>query len=409
MHYDLIIVGGGAAGYFCAANLRVADSRRVLLLEKGRESLAKVRVSGGGRCNVTHACFQNSRLVKNYPRGQKFLKKSFEHFSCEDTVKWFGDRGVATKTESDGRMFPVSNTSQAILDCLQENIASSIEVVHSVDVVDINRTTAEVFTLLTKAGSTYTCDKLVLATGSNARMWKLLAGMGHTVIPPVPSLFTFHIEDKRVSGLQGLSVPAAQVHISGEKVSTNGPLLITHWGKSGPAILKLSAFGARILADKNYKFEIEVNWTGLKQKVVQKCLLEMINEIGAKLVHKNAQFNIPGRLWERLCIAASLQEHMRYRDLNEKNILKLVAQLCAARFDVTKKSTFKEEFVTAGGIDTAEIDPLSFESRLIQNLFLAGEMLNIDAVTGGFNFQAAWTGGYSIAQNINNLWSTKHV
>lgn len=408
MHYDLLIVGGGAAGYFCAANLEISNGQRVALLEKGRESLAKVRISGGGRCNVTHACFHNSKLVKNYPRGQKFLKKSFEQFSCEDTVKWFGDRGVATKTESDGRIFPVSNTSQSILNCLQENVGT-VEVFHTVDVVDIKVRGAGGFKLLTKAGIAYTCDRLVLATGSNARMWKLLAKMGHTLIPAVPSLFTFHIEDERVKGMMGLSVPNAQVQISGEKITASGPLLITHWGKSGPAILKLSAFGARVLAEKNYQFEIEVNWTGQKQKVIQKVVQELVGSIGAKLVHKNAQFDIPSRLWERLCLAASLQEHMRYKDLNEKNILKLVAQLCAARFDVNKKSTFKEEFVTAGGVDTAELNPLSFESKLVPQLYLAGEMLNIDAVTGGFNFQAAWTGGFSIAQKINNIWAKQPV
>lgn len=406
MRYDLIIVGGGAAGYFCAANLNMdSNTRPVALLEKGRESLSKVRISGGGRCNLTHACFQNSSLVKNYPRGEKFLKKAFQNFSCQDTVDWFTRRGVSVKTEADGRMFPVSNSSQSIIDCLQSNVNAGMLIQQATDVVSIhiNNQSEEKFKLVTKGGAEYFCKHLMLATGSSVRVWKLLEKMGHTIVAPVPSLFTFHIVDERVKDLQGLSVPNAQVRISGEKIRADGPLLITHWGKSGPAILKLSAFGARVLAEKNYKFEIEVNWTGLKQKEVLSLLEDKMSSIAAKFLLKNAQFGIPTRLWERLCLAASLQDHMRYKDLNDKNKLKLAAQLCAARFNVTKKSTFKEEFVTAGGVETQEIDPITFESKIVPKLFLAGEVLNIDAVTGGFNFQAAWTGGFAIAQTINNL------
>ncbi len=404
MHYQLIIIGGGAAGYFCAANLDVKLNTRIAILEKGRESLAKVRVSGGGRCNVTHACFQNSKLLKNYPRGSTFLKKGFAEFSCEDTVKWFERRGVQTKTESDGRMFPASNSSQSIIDCLQNNISASVEYKHATDVVSIfvREDSAEHrFSIQTKDGDALTCDQLVVATGSNVRVWKILEKLGHSIIKPVPSLFTFHIDDERIKDLQGLSVPKASVRISGEKIVNEGPLLITHWGQSGPAILKLSAFGARVLAEKEYQFELEVNWVGRKQKIVAKELNDIIDEHHGKVILRNAQFGIPSRLWERLCGAANLQEHMRYKDLNEKNKLKLLSQLCAARFKVTKKSTFKEEFVTAGGVDTIEVDPLTFESKKIANLYLAGEILNVDAVTGGFNFQAAWTGGYLIAQALN--------
>lgn len=405
MHYQIIIIGGGAAGYFCAANLDVKPNTRIAILEKGRESLSKVRVSGGGRCNVTHACFQNSKLVKNYPRGSKFLKKGFAEFSCEDTVRWFEARGVQTKTESDGRMFPISNSSQSIIDCLQSSIPSPVEYRHASDVVSVfvRENDVQRFIIRTKDGNEYTCEQLVIATGSNARVWKILEKLGHSIIKPVPSLFTFHIDDERIKDLQGLSVPKASVRISGEKIVNEGPLLITHWGQSGPAILKLSAFGARILAEKAYQFEIEVNWIGRKQKLVAKELEEIIDEHHGKVILKNAQFGIPSRLWERLCTAANLQDHMRYRDLNEKNKVKLLAQLCASRFNVTKKSTFKEEFVTAGGVDTAEVDPLRFESKLVPHLFLAGEVLNIDAVTGGFNFQAAWTGGFLIARTINNI------
>jgi len=403
MHYDLIIVGGGAAGYFCAANLNLKKSVKVAILEKGRESLGKVRISGGGRCNVTHACFQNSQLVKNYPRGKKFLKKAFAQFACQDTVDWFEERGVPIKKESDGRMFPVSNSSQSIIDCLQSNIDPSIDILHSVDVTAIEYNANGGFELAVKKGSPLTCEKLLLATGSNARVWKILEGLGHTIIQPVPSLFTMHIDDARISGLQGLSVPKAQVRISGEKIVTEGPLLITHWGQSGPAVLKLSAFGARVLAAKNYQFELEVNWTGKKQKVILAELREMVRALDAKMVQKNAQFSIPARLWERLCVHASVQAHIRFRDLNEKNIIKLAAQLCAARFQVTKKSTFKEEFVTAGGVDTAEVNPISFESEKIPGLYLAGEVLDIDGVTGGFNFQSAWTGAYAISQSLNNF------
>lgn len=406
MHYPILIIGGGATGYFCAANLDVQPNTRIAILEKGRESLAKVRVSGGGRCNVTHACFQNSKLLKNYPRGAKFLKKGFAEFSCEDTVRWFESRGVKTKTESDGRMFPVSDSSQSIIDCLQSSIVANVEYKHATDVVSIfvkEDATAQRFSIQTKDGSQYTCTHLVVATGSNVRVWNILERLGHNIIKPVPSLFTFHIDDERIKDLQGLSVPKASVRISGEKILTEGPLLITHWGQSGPAILKLSAFGARVLADKAYQFELEVNWIGRKQKVVAKELEEIIDAHHGKVILRNAQFGIPSRLWERLCAAANLQDHMRYKDLNEKNKLKLLSQLCAARFKVTKKSTFKEEFVTAGGVDTSEVSPTTFESKLVPQLYLAGEVLNVDAVTGGFNFQAAWTGGYLIARAINDL------
>ena len=405
MHYQILIIGGGAAGYFCAANLDVKPDTRITILEKGRESLAKVRVSGGGRCNLTHACFQNSKLLKNYPRGSKFLKKGFAAFSCEDTVQWFETRGVQTKTESDGRMFPVSNSSQSVIDCLQNSISAPVEYKHATDVVSIfvEDTPIRKFSIRTKDEKEYTCDHLVMATGSNVRVWKILEKLGHSIIKPVPSLFTFHIDDERIKDLQGLSVPKASVRISGEKIVNEGPLLITHWGQSGPAILKLSAFGARVLADKAYQFELEVNWVGKKQKLAANELDDIIEEHSGKVILRNAQFGIPARLWERLCVAANLQDHMRYRDLNEKNRLKLLAQLCASRFDVTKKSTFKEEFVTAGGVDTSEVNPNTFESKLVPQMYLAGEILNIDAVTGGFNFQAAWTGGYLIAQSLNTL------
>lgn len=406
MHYDLIIVGGGAAGYFCAANLNLQNkAAKIAILERGRESLSKVRISGGGRCNLTHACFQNSQLVKNYPRGKSFLKKAFNQFSCQDTVDWFNTRGVDTKVESDGRMFPVSNSSQSIIDCLQHE-TNKAEIIHSTNITAIRYQDAEKekrFTLSTKSELQYSCQYLMLATGSNERVWSLLAKLGHTIIPPVPSLFTFHIDDARIRGLQGLSVPSAQVRISGEKINTEGPLLITHWGQSGPAILKLSAFGARVLAGKNYQFEIEVNWTGQKQKVIIQEIKSLSKTEGSKLVQKNGRFTIPSRLWIQICQAAGIQDHMRYRDLNDKNIIKLVAQLCAARFDVSKKSTFKEEFVTAGGVDTTEVDHNSFESKMVPGLYLAGEILNIDAVTGGFNFQAAWTGAYAVSKALNNI------
>jgi len=318
-------------------------------------------------------------------------------------VNWFNTRGVDTKVESDGRMFPVSDSSQTIIDCLKKEL-HGVEIIQSTDIVSIFHQSNEAhkrFVLRTKNETEFSCKELVVATGSNERVWRMLSKLGHTIIPPVPSLFTFHIDDERLKDLQGLSVPKAQVRISGEKITTDGPLLITHWGQSGPAILKLSAFGARVLAEKAYKFEVEVNWTGKKQKEIQQELESLRVELGGKLVQKNGQFQIPNRLWIRLCLAAGVKEHMRYRDLNVKNIIKMAGQLCAARFHVKKKSTFKEEFVTAGGVDTSEVDVQRFESRLLPGMYLAGEVLNIDAVTGGFNFQAAWTGGYIIAQHLS--------
>ncbi len=398
-NFEVLIVGGGAAGFFSAITFAEANPGvRVAILEKGREVLQKVKVSGGGRCNVTHACFDAKELVKNYPRGSKALIGPFHRFSPSDTVEWFRGRGVRLKTEADGRMFPVTDNSETIVHCLLDAARrSGVEVLTGQNVVSIQPPDASGhWRLKAQAGDIFQSKKLMIATGSSPRFWEMLAGLGHRIVPPVPSLFTFNIKDPRLTGLLGISVPEARVQVKGEKLSAAGPLLITHWGMSGPAILRLSAWGARALHQRNYRFEIEVNWLG---KVTTGEALETLNQLkldwSKKIVAVNGPFpDLPKRLWERFVVAAGIPESMRWADLNKEKLRQLGLQLTSGSFQVNGKSTFKEEFVTAGGVDLDEIDFKKFESKIHPGLFLAGEVLDIDAITGGFNFQAAWTGGF---------------
>lgn len=398
--YDMLVAGGGAAGFFTAVTFAEANpGASVAILEKGREVLQKVRISGGGRCNVTHACFDAKELVKNYPRGNKALIGPFHRFGPADTVEWFKSRGVKLKTEADGRMFPVTDNSETIVHCLTEAARrSGVRILTGQNVVSIQPSDDEhpYWKLKTQAGDEFWGKKLTVASGSSPRFWEMLGRLGHQIIPPVPSLFTFNIKDPRINGLLGLSVPLATVHVKDEKLEAAGPLLITHWGMSGPAILRLSAWGARALHERAYRFEIQVNWLG---KTTMAEAVEIINrwklERTKRLITSNAAFpDIPKRLWESLTHATGISPEMRWADLNKEKGKQLALQLTAGIFRVNGKSTFKEEFVTAGGIQLDEVDFKRFESKLHPNLFLVGEVLDIDAVTGGFNFQAAWTGGY---------------
>lgn len=398
--YDIIIIGGGAAGFFTAINIvEKHPNLKVAILERGKSVLEKVRISGGGRCNVTHACFVPNELVKFYPRGEKELRGPFHQFCSGDTIEWFEKHGVALKIEDDGRMFPVSNSSQTIIDCfLKATQKLKIDVLTGQSVQELYR--GENYWKISTHQEVFSCQKVVMATGSNPKMWELMQNLGHSIIEPVPSLFTFNIKDVRIKDLMGLST-FASVKVKKSKLQASGPLLITHWGMSGPGILRLSAWGARELADKKYQFAIQVNWLNETDFEDVIDLLKNIKEDNSKkLVSKYAHFDLPKRLWENLVKASEITEETKWADVNKKQLNTLAEQLTNAEFQVNGKSTFKEEFVTAGGIDLKEVNFKTMESKVLPNLFFAGEILNIDAITGGFNFQNAWTGGFIVAENI---------
>ena len=399
-NYDVLIVGGGAAGFFAAINTATQNPNlKIAILERGSNVLSKVKISGGGRCNVTHAEFIPDELVLNYPRGKKELRGPFHNYMTGDTMQWFEERGVPLKIEEDGRVFPVSNSSQTIIDCFLEEIKiHKIEVLlnHSVQGISNENNTWE----LNTTKGVFRSPKLLIATGSNPKIWKLLESLGHQVISPVPSLFTFNIKDTRLKTIPG--VVATDVHISvvNSTLESEGPLLITHTGLSAPSILKLSAYGALELAERQYKFQIKVNFIKQEFSVCVERLLEIKTEFPKKLIIKSAQFDLPKRLWEQLVIAAQLPNDLRWAEVNKQQLQEVASQLTEAMFKVHGKSTFKEEFVTAGGISLKVINFKTFESKLYKNLYFSGEVLNIDAITGGFNFQNAWTGGYLIAEDI---------
>tara|TARA_R110001599_G_scaffold60085_6_gene167051 strand:+ start:1703 stop:2914 length:1212 start_codon:yes stop_codon:yes gene_type:complete len=397
----IIIIGGGAAGFFTAINAKEQNpDLDITILEKGNDVLQKVKISGGGRCNVTHACFEPKELVKFYPRGEKELLGPFHTFMTGDTFEWFDDRGVPLKIEDDNRVFPEANTSQAIIDCFENAVDKlGIKVLknHGVNSVEKENNQWKINT----KHETFTADKLVIAAGSSNKVWELVTTLDHSIIEPVPSLFTFNIKDKRIIDLLGISVPNATVTIVGTKLEASGPLLITHWGMSGPAVLKLSAFGARILAEKGYQYNVEVNWLSRPTDKIVNVLLNLKKKQPKKQVFLKSPFaEIPRRLWERFVAASDISEIFKWADLSNHHIEKLANQLTKGLYNANGKSTFKEEFVTAGGIDLKEINFKRFESRKHNNLFFVGEILNIDAVTGGFNFQNAWTGGFIAAKAI---------
>ena len=399
-NFDIIIVGGGAAGFFTAINIVEKNPKlKVAILERGNEVLSKVRVSGGGRCNVTHACFEPNELVKFYPRGEKELRGPFHQFCSGDTVEWFSNHGVELKIEDDGRMFPVSNSSQTIIDCFLEATQKlGITVLTGQSVQSIFKKNN--FWKIETQTENYITEKLILATGSNPKIWEMLQTFGHAIVNPVPSLFTFNIKDARIKELPGVSA-VVSIKVKDTKLTSTGPLLITHWGMSGPAILKLSAWGARILFEKNYQFTIFVNWLNdVDADDAEKILKNLKQEHAKKAVSKKSPFDFPNRLWESLVMASNIQEETKWADLSKIQLQNLANQLTNSSFQVNGKSTFKEEFVTAGGIDLKEINFKTMESKLHENLYFAGEIVNIDAVTGGFNFQNAWTSGFIVASNF---------
>jgi len=399
--YDIVIVGGGAAGFFTAINCVEKNlSLKVAILERGQEVLSKVRVSGGGRCNVTHACFVPNDLVKFYPRGEKELRGPFHQFCSGDTIEWFSNHGVELKIEDDGRMFPVSDSSQTIIDCFITSTKKlGIEVLTGQSVQSIYKG-SDYWKVETNHVS-FSCEKLIMTTGSNPKIWEMLTEIGHSIVPPVPSLFTFNIKDSRIKDLMGVSA-LATVKVKNTRLEATGPLLITHWGMSGPGILRLSAWGARELFDKKYQFTIQVNW--LNDTTIEETktkLKELKLEHSKKVVSKKSPFEFPNRLWESLVLASEINEETKWADLTKQQLQNLTTQLVNGEFQVNGKSTFKEEFVTAGGIDLKEINFKTMESKLHKNLYFAGEIVNIDAITGGFNFQNAWTSGFIIAEAIS--------
>ncbi|QRE04559.1 BaiN/RdsA family NAD(P)/FAD-dependent oxidoreductase [Flavobacterium psychrophilum] len=408
--YDIIIVGGGAAGFFAAINIvENSPKTKVCILERGQEVLTKVRISGGGRCNVTHACFVPNDLVKFYPRGEKELRGPFHQFCSGDTIDWFEKHGVELKIEDDGRMFPTSNSSQTIIDCfLTATKKLGIDVLTGQSVQSVFKSDA--FWKVETNHETFACKKIIMTTGSNPKIWDMLQNLGHSVVEPVPSLFTFNIKDTRIKDLMGLSALASvkvknstrgKAEQSGAKLEASGPLLITHWGMSGPGILRLSAWGARELANKKYQFAILVNW--LNDKTVEEVatiLRALKLEHSKKTVSKKSPFDIPNRLWESIVPASQIDVEAKWADLTKNQLANLTHQLTNAEFQVNGKSTFKEEFVTAGGIDLKEINFKTMESKILPNLYFAGEIVNIDAITGGFNFQNAWTSGFIVANSV---------
>jgi predicted Rossmann fold flavoprotein len=398
--FDILIVGGGAAGFFSAINIVERNPKlKVAILERGKEVLSKVRVSGGGRCNVTHACFEPNELAKYYPRGEKELRGPFHQFCSGDTIEWFEKHGVELKIEDDGRMFPVSNSSQTIIDCfLTASHKLGITILTGQSVQSIFKKD-NCWKIETQTEN-YLAEKLILATGSNPKIWDMLHTYGHAIVTPVPSLFTFNIKDPRIKELPGIATQV-NVKVIGSKLESTGPLLITHWGMSGPAILKLSAWGARILHDKNYQFAIEVNWLNdIETEEAETLLKELKQEHAKKTVAKKSPLEVQNRLWESLVLASGIGVETKWADLSKIQIHNLASQLTKGIFQVNGKSTFKEEFVTAGGIDLKGINFKTMESKIHPNLYFAGEIVNIDAITGGFNFQNAWTSGFIVANAI---------
>ena len=402
--YDILILGGGAAGFFSALNIaEYAPQKRIAILERGKDVLTKVKVSGGGRCNVTHAEFIPKELSKQYPRGEKELLGPFHSFMTGDTIAWFEKRGVALKIEEDGRMFPVTDSSQTIIDCFtSEAERLGVTVLKGQAVKDIQKQEDE--WLLRTATESFTAKMLVMASGSNPKIWNLLSNLGHKIIPPVPSLFTFNINDSRIADLPGIATNATVqvVDKNGKSLlASEGPLLITHWGMSGPAILKLSAWGARILEPTDYHFDIIVNWLlDASEEETLEMLIDLKGVNPKQSLIKYPQFDLPKRLWQNLLMASGITAEDIWAEISKKKLQNIANTLTKSGFQVTGKSTFKEEFVTAGGVDLKEVNFKTFESKLHKNLYFAGEILNIDAITGGFNFQNAWTGGYMVAKAI---------
>ncbi|MFH5883136.1 NAD(P)/FAD-dependent oxidoreductase [Halalkalibaculum sp. DA3122] len=400
----LAVIGGGAAGFFGA--IRAARNNpdlNITIFERSREVLSKVRISGGGRCNVTHHCFDPELLSKAYPRGERELRWAFERFDAKNTVRWFEERGVELKTEEDGRMFPVTDDSATIINCLKrEALERGIQVRTKTKIERVEPLKNGRFNLHIHNSNPATVDLVLIATGGSNRRksYAWLEELGHSIEEPVPSLFTFNFRDKIFSDLAGISVPEAEVSITDSPYTHTGPLLITHWGLSGPAVLKASAWAARYLHEQEYRFTIQVNWLHPKtEQEVRKILKKLRQENAKKLVTKQDRFPIPNRLWKRFTGLVQINANTRWANLSNQQIHELAHQLVNGTYQIQGKTTYKEEFVTCGGIPLTEIDFGTMESKKCPGVYFAGEVLDIDAITGGYNFQSAWTTGWIFGEN----------
>jgi len=401
----IAIIGGGAAGFFAALTAKKEfPSAEVTIYEKAARVLAKVKISGGGRCNVTHACSENKLLATHYPRGENYLKKAFEQFNADSTIEWFKNRGVEMKTYPDGCIFPLSNDSQTIIDCfLSEASKLGVKISYNQSVIAVDKKNS--FFIIHTREKLYNAERLVITIGGQPKRSSLefLEKIGHSIIEPVPSLFTFNMPENPIRELMGNVVEKTTVKVEGTKLLGNGPLLVTHWGMSGPAILQLSAWGARTLEEKNYHFAVLVNWLNdVKENELRKFIDETIFNHGLKMIGNLNPFPVTNRLWHFLLQKSEISQDIRWKDLGKKNINKLVNTLINDRYEVKGKTTFKEEFVTAGGVSLQDIDIKTMESRKVKGLFFAGEVLDIDGITGGFNFQSAWTTGFVAGKNCGN-------
>jgi hypothetical protein len=394
---NVIVIGGGAAGFFAALSCKQHHPEySVTILEKSDKLLAKVKVSGGGRCNVTHACFENNQLSKFYPRGGKQLKKAFYQFNTKNTAEWFESRGVKLKAETDNRMFPATDNSQTIIDCLMKEVDKlGIVIRKGVSIIGLSKKANQ---FILKSGSKeIIADKIIIASGGSQKMegFNWLKQLGHTIVTPVPSLFTFNMPSEPIRKLMGVVANPVSIKIKGTKLSSEGALLITHWGMSGPGVLKLSSWGARELQAMNYKFEVLINWLGDKnENEIRNWLETELKIIGKRQIGNKNPFHITNRLWHFFLEKNEIDTETTWNQLKKKSLNKLLNTLVNDSYKAEGKTTFKEEFVTCGGISLDEVSFETMESKVCPGIYFAGEVLDIDAVTGGFNFQAAWTTGF---------------
>lgn len=399
----IIIIGGGAAGFFCAANID-ADKYGVTILEQNSDVLQKVKISGGGRCNVSHSCFDPAELVGFYPRGNKELRSVFHKFQPGDTMDWFEKRNVPLKIENDNRIFPESNSSQTIIDALVKEVEAKNFKVHTQSVVTAITQKESVYEITTTSGIHH-ADYVIYSTGSSPKSLKLIQNLGHSIVQPVPSLFTFNIKNDTLTDLMGTSFTNAEVSIPQLKMDESGPMLITHWGLSGPAILKISAWKARELADLKYQFKIIVNFLGIDSADAEESFKNYRQQNPRKTIGASKIFDITTRFWHRILWLSKINLDKSISDISSRELENIVTLLCRNEMQVTGKSTYKDEFVTAGGVELKEINFKNMSSKILPNFYVIGEVLNIDAVTGGFNFQACWSEGFLVAQDLNALIS----
>ncbi|MCC5813650.1 MAG: NAD(P)/FAD-dependent oxidoreductase [Leptospira sp.] len=400
--YKVAVLGGGAGGFFSALNMATHPSIQVTLIDRSGQLLSKVRISGGGRCNVTHNIFSPEEFSRFYPRGGRELRYAFERFGSGDTVTWFKDQGVLLKAEKDGRMFPITDSSETIIDCFTGLAAKcGVKILTGMDVKGIHKTESGQFIIKIDGIDLGEFDCLVIATGSSRQVWKWLEAMGHRIVDPVPSLFTFKIQDPRLDGMSGISFAESECILPECKGSSKGPLLITHWGLSGPAILRLSAWSARELFEKKYNTLLKVNFLCKTLEEVKKVFIDFKSSHPKKnLSNIPEHLTIPKRYWENLLQYLSIDNQGKWADLSAKSIQSLSEELTTAKFDIIGKGEFKEEFVTAGGVNRKDVNFNTMESKIVPGMFFAGEVLDVDGITGGFNFQNAWTTAWISAESI---------